>query len=160
MSLNDHASLREWRRKAHAAFDCLCIKYGLVKIQTIGSSFVALCRSQGNDDQKHAIQMIHFALACQQKLHGLVPLMKQDNVATTMRFGIHTGTYSGPHDVNGADHQNNFIKNHDRATMIQKYVQGKIHMLSSINDSNACLTRWSIVFIFLQNQFTRSNPFV
>ena len=159
MSLNDHASLREWRRKAHAAFDCLCIKYGLVKIQTIGSSFVALCRSQGNDDPKHAIQMIHFALACQQKLHGLVPLMKHDNVATTMRFGIHTGTYLGPHDVNGADHQNNFIKNHDRATMIQKYVQTYFHQSMTL-DSTAVSHGGLLYSSFLQNQFTWSNPFV
>jgi Adenylate and Guanylate cyclase catalytic domain len=134
ISLYDRAVIRKWRRNVHYAFDCLCIEYGVIKIQTRGNSFVAVSGMQGIDDPNQAIKMAYFADACQKKLHGLLPLMKLDStdkIFTLMRFGIHTGTCSGLCKALGqiSDHQLNFRKLLDRARIMQKYVRAKMYLI-------------------------------
>jgi hypothetical protein len=100
MSLNERAVISQWRRKVYAAFDCLCAEYGVTKIQTNRNSFIAVTGIHPKDEPDQVINMAFFATACQKKLRSFLPSMKlkttNDNVLS-MRFGIHTGTYSGKH---------------------------------------------------------------
>jgi hypothetical protein len=131
ISLRDRNDIKRLRKKVHDAFDCLCVDYGLVKLSTNGSSYVVASRLQGahvyDPDQDPAIQIIRFALACQQKLRCLVSLIKPEsgnNVVSTMRFGIHMGTVLSTDDKLGHQCQQNcFTKVIDRASVMQRYVK-------------------------------------
>lgn len=137
-SLNHRATVSKWRKKVYYAFDSLCVEYGVIKMQTSGNAFVAISGMQGKEDPNQAIKMAYFADACQKKLHCLLPLMKLDStskILASMRFGIHTGTYSGLCKELGqisADHQPNFRKLLDRARIMQKTsLPGQIHLSKS-----------------------------
>lgn len=132
ISVNDRAEIRKWRRRIQSSFDSLCVEYGVAKVQTNGRSFVAVSGIPSTDDPTQAIKMAYFAAACQKKLHCLISSMKldsRDNILASMRFGIHTGTGSGPQtDLRQrfSGHRNNFRKVLDRANIMQQYVLAKI----------------------------------
>ena len=125
ISLNERAAISHWRRKVQAAFDCLCVEYGVTKIQTNNSSFIAVSGMQTTDDSTQAIKMVYFAVACQRKLHSLIPLLKLCSTRKqliSVRFGIHCGAYLGLPDQISAENENNFRKVLHGATIMQKYV--------------------------------------
>jgi Adenylate and Guanylate cyclase catalytic domain len=123
---NDRLTIKIWLRKLHAAFDCLCDDHEVLKVPTNGNAYIVVCRSQGVYNPDEAIKMLHFAVACQKRLHCLVPLIKldsNDNVVSTMRFGMHLLMVTRPDDKsrhNIVDHESNFKKVLNRATMMQK----------------------------------------
>lgn len=128
ISLRDRVAIRRWRRKVHDEFDCLCAEYGVMKVPTKRSSYIVMSNLQSSSYPVQTIQITRFAIACQEKLHSLVPLMKldsNDNILSSMRFGLHIGASLTMLDNLGNDaaNQQSFIQVLDRATMMQKYVQ-------------------------------------
>jgi hypothetical protein len=128
ISLRDRVAIRRWRRKVHDEFDCLCAEYGVMKVPTKRSSYIVMSNLQSFSYLAQTIQITRFAIACQEKLHSLVPLTKRDsndNILSSMRFGLHVGASLTMLDNmrNDATNQQSFVQVLDRATMMQKYVQ-------------------------------------
>ncbi len=125
MSLRDRVAIRRWRRKVHDEFDCLCAECGVMKLPTKRSSYIVVSKLRSLSDPDQTIQITRFAIACQEKLRCLVPLMKldsNDNILSSMRFGIHIGASLAMLDDLGNDtaDQQSFTHVLDRATMMQR----------------------------------------
>jgi Adenylate and Guanylate cyclase catalytic domain len=81
----------------YEAFDRICQKYGMNRMNSIGDSYVVVSGRSEREAKDHAVSMIQFIVACQNKVHELREKSVQsiDGNARRlplMRWSIHSGS--------------------------------------------------------------------
>jgi Adenylate and Guanylate cyclase catalytic domain len=88
----------------YQSFDRICLQYGMTRVKTLDNSYMVLSGPIEKESMDHAISMIHFVVACQNKVEALCanPVHELEGNVTRpplMRYSIHSGSDSLMHTL-------------------------------------------------------------